>query len=655
MTPQPEPKASLLDWALAYARLGFWCFPVHSIRAGRCSCGKRDCSNKGKHPRTAHGFQDASTDEATIRAWWATWPDANIGIATGASGLVIIDIDPRHGGDESWKDLKPDAVSLDTAISITGGGGNHVAYKEGDTPIPTFVASTSHAPLGPGIDVRAVGGYFVAPPSSHESGNDYEWEQNPWDKPPTYLPSWLEERLALQPRKQGDGKRTSFAELLQGVPKGQRDWEIYRHASAARRVDLPYDWTLAAVLEAAAHCTPPFDPDLARRKVDSAYRHAPSKDAVVDPEKPGDLFVWAQDLDRVPAAEWIIEDIMLAESLSELVGAYGTKKTFIALDMACSLATGRHWHGHDVQEGYVVYIYAEGLRGLRARLRAWEEYHGQTVERLAFVPRALRLLADEDVTQFIAEIVEKVPGKVVAVFVDTVARAMVGGDENKTQDMSTFVYNCDLIKQQTGATVVLVHHNNRAGIDRGNTALPAAVDTQMTAEKKNERIVLKCAKMKDAPEFEPIEFEVVPTLASIVLKDTAPVVVHKPLRPSAQSLLDLLKKNPNGVTPKEAETTLGIAERTARTAMNQLVEAGFATREQDGRGAVWANTGTPAHTGTTPARGRGHSGMPGDPPSERRGSPSAGDDWAAFQGDSDDTGTAGDEEIEVSIDDYPGF
>jgi hypothetical protein len=83
-----------LEAALAYARDGLHVFPLHNTDvAGACSCGRTDCHSAGKHPRTGHGHRDASTDPQQIRRWWSMWPDANVAIATGESGLVVIDVD----------------------------------------------------------------------------------------------------------------------------------------------------------------------------------------------------------------------------------------------------------------------------------------------------------------------------------------------------------------------------------------------------------------------------------------------------------------------------------------------------------------------------------------------------------------------------------
>ncbi|MDP9380357.1 MAG: bifunctional DNA primase/polymerase, partial [Chloroflexota bacterium] len=82
--------AQPIDWALRYAELGWFVFPVHTVRDGTCSCGNPECGNAGKHPRTKDGSLDATTDPGDIRRWWSKWPDANIGIALNQSELLDV-------------------------------------------------------------------------------------------------------------------------------------------------------------------------------------------------------------------------------------------------------------------------------------------------------------------------------------------------------------------------------------------------------------------------------------------------------------------------------------------------------------------------------------------------------------------------------------
>jgi hypothetical protein len=94
--------------AAAYAALGLHAFPTHGMAAGCCSCGVPDCRNAGKHPRTANGLLDATTDPDRVRHWWRCWPGANVAVATGSrSGVWVLDIDPAHGGLGSFEFLVP--------------------------------------------------------------------------------------------------------------------------------------------------------------------------------------------------------------------------------------------------------------------------------------------------------------------------------------------------------------------------------------------------------------------------------------------------------------------------------------------------------------------------------------------------------------------
>lgn len=182
--------------AMSYARRGWPVFPLHTIKDGCCTCGNSKCSSPGKHPRTRHGLRDATTDPDVIRRWWTRWPDANVGIRTGAvSGIIVADIDPRHGGDGSLAELVREHGPLcNTVEAITGGGGRHIVFAHPGGVI------RNKANLLPGIDVRGDGGYIVAPPSRHVCGA-YRWkpDHSPHDLPPAAAPPWLLQRLAQEP------------------------------------------------------------------------------------------------------------------------------------------------------------------------------------------------------------------------------------------------------------------------------------------------------------------------------------------------------------------------------------------------------------------------------------------------------------------------
>lgn len=186
--------------ALEYAARGWSVFPLHSPEAaspGGCSCGRAACGNIGKHPRTRDGFKSATTDTAQIVAWWSEAPRANIGIATGlVSGLLVLDIDPRNGGDLTFEHLVQEVGEIpDEVHALTGGGGRHLLFR-----YPSSTASFRARPVGSGIDVKGDGGYIVAPPSLHASGRSYAWEasSHPDDNELPEIPPRLLARLGLR-------------------------------------------------------------------------------------------------------------------------------------------------------------------------------------------------------------------------------------------------------------------------------------------------------------------------------------------------------------------------------------------------------------------------------------------------------------------------
>jgi hypothetical protein len=131
---------------------------------------------RGKTPLTSHGHKDASCDPSLIAAWWGRWPHANIAIATGEpAGVVVLDVDPRNGGDESLFEFESAHGPLPSTPCVkTGGGGQHYYFRHPGVRVPC-----SAGLLGPGLDVKSDGGYVITPASVHPNGRAYEWDVAP--------------------------------------------------------------------------------------------------------------------------------------------------------------------------------------------------------------------------------------------------------------------------------------------------------------------------------------------------------------------------------------------------------------------------------------------------------------------------------------------
>jgi hypothetical protein len=307
-----EP-VDLLAAALEHARAGRPVFPIHHILPdGTCSCSPgRECRNDspGKHPRIRNWQRLATTEESQVRKWWATWPESNIGVPTGkASGLLVVDIDPRHGGNESRARLVEEHGELPETREVeTGGGGRHLLYAFPDDPeAPRALRNRSPLRDYAGIDIRAEGGLVVAPPSGHRSGRRYAY-RNGSDHPVAPAPPWLldlirgqsERGQPAEPRSAPTGG-TPYGRkaLVRGVarvrssPNGMRNTTLNAVAFSLGRLAAGGELEVEVVredLEAAGVATG-LGADAVRRTVESGLtaglakpRRAPARKRAASP------------------------------------------------------------------------------------------------------------------------------------------------------------------------------------------------------------------------------------------------------------------------------------------------------------------------------------------------------------------------------------
>jgi hypothetical protein len=166
-------------------------------------------------------FQHRRPSEDEARGWLRAWPEAGIGIVTGAiSGLVVLDVDPRHGGDASLERLEREHGRLPVTLEArTGSGGRHLYFAHPGGLV------RNKAALAAGIDLRGDGGYVVAPPSLHASGRRYAWVEDraPASARPAPLPAWLLRQAVETPGRVGHPLAHWRRLTREGVPEGQRN------------------------------------------------------------------------------------------------------------------------------------------------------------------------------------------------------------------------------------------------------------------------------------------------------------------------------------------------------------------------------------------------------------------------------------------------
>lgn len=248
---------------------------------------------------------------------------------------------------------------------------------------------------------------------------------------------------------------------------------LYPVAKAVKLVTIPgltdkqdvYDWMVAGGtrdrLAEIAAATP-------------VLSDAPDVQDNVQEERPDVFDVYdVHYLRNMPPVEWLVDGLLTKHGFSVLYGEPGAGKSFLAIDMALSVAYGKAWHDNAVQRGAVLYIAGEGVGGLGKRIKAWQAHHKLTADVPFYVlPTAVRFREPDDVERLLRTI-DHLDTKFSAVFVDTVARALLGGDENSATDMGMFVDACEIVKRHCECAVVAIHHSGKDAARgmRGSTAL----------------------------------------------------------------------------------------------------------------------------------------------------------------------------------------
>jgi hypothetical protein len=263
-----------LQTALSYAERGWLVVPLHNPKQGVCSCRKKNCSSPGKHPRTDHGLKDGSKDPRQIESWWAKWPDANLGILTGQeSGLLVLDVDGEDGK-ASLQQLLAAHSSLPKTLRVKTGRTGTDGKRKGchyyfRAPAGTAIRNSAGI-LGKGLDIRADGGYVVAPPSLHPSGLLYQWLTP--EPPLADVPPWMLAELAATkpapeaPRAQGEA-----------IAEGGRNHALASLAGTMRRAAMTLDAIEAALMkENDARCKPPLPASEVREIARSVARYEPA-------------------------------------------------------------------------------------------------------------------------------------------------------------------------------------------------------------------------------------------------------------------------------------------------------------------------------------------------------------------------------------------
>ena len=506
------------ETALEYARSGIPVFP---------------CRVDGKEPACPHGHKDATTDEAQIDAWWAE-ADYNLAVSPADAGWSVIDIDP--GADTSALDLPH------TYTVTTPRGGLHL-YYEGSLP-------TTASRLAPNIDTRGVGGYVLVPPSI-VGGKPYV-AQNELAIAP--LPGWIETSLRARSQELPAAVRdldlpgnVDRAKFLLNDLVGRGDVAVsgrggndrtYRLACELSNLGLsleksrellediwnpacqpPWDRTeLDTILFNAAHYTQNEVGSYGVAPAAEVFGHALDQLALTT-ETPARSRFHMEDEDEQDQGSdprWLVADAVPSASTVLMVGATQSYKSFLALDIALSVAAHVDTFGSlPSEEGPVFYAALEGRANIKkARRKAWRIARGITGTIQNFFVGPAPFVYDTDqLNEFGEEIKRRCAGrKPTLIVIDTLSKAMAGLNENDARDAGQFIRFCDALVEGFGCSVLAIHHTGKddARGARGSSAFHAGFDTvlEVKAHRATKAVEVWVRKHKDAEEKEtPFCFE----------------------------------------------------------------------------------------------------------------------------------------------------
>lgn len=562
----PVTAKTKLDWALEASQY----IPVHPLRSyvdpgQRASQQERDAAvTSAKIPLLNDWKNLATQDQEQIRKWWTQWPDANIGGAT--NDFIVVDIDPRNGGDETFAGLiAVECEFPETATTRTRGGGRHLIYVAPDGP----VKGSNHA-LGHGVDVKAAGGNLVMPGSTIE-GRMYTRENA---RPPAFAPQWIVDHLkAAKPKGDAAGKRlveeddmaVEMAErwLNDHAPRaemGNRDNTAYWVGAKFGDFGCGYETRLDLLLRwNDTHCDPPLDVEDLERVAQSAGSNRENPIGSAHPLRPGfdpvviDESKAPKSAARIPTSdliqtsaqfvqgfvppEYLVDQVLQRRFCYSITAQTGVGKTAVAMLLSAHVGAGRSLGNLDVEQGSVLYFAGENPTDIQMRwLGITRELNIDPANAdVHFVPGAMPL------SQAAARITEEVTRKGLRpalVVVDTAAAYFEGDDENSNTQAVAHARRLRALTELPGGPCVLIlcHPTKRAADDdlipRGGGAFLAEVDGNIALQKRESLIVASSLGKFRGRDFAPLSFEL-KTVQHPVLKDargrSIPTVVARHL------------------------------------------------------------------------------------------------------------------------------
>lgn len=260
------------------------------------------------------------------------------------------------------------------------------------------------------------------------------------------------------------------------------------------------------------------------KQVQSAERFDPETGEVIEITnqlRNGLYYIPGPEIEFSLESNEFVQDLLTHGGMSVIYGESNCGKTFFATDLAFHIAEGQKWNGKRVDPGSVLYVVLEGSHGLRNRVEAYRRKSGARLENFYMCPCQVDFLhEDGNISEFFSlleDLKQKAAYPIKLIVIDTLTRAMAGGDENSGQDMSMLVKHADAIRTHIGAHISFIHHSgkDKARGARGHSSLRAAVDTEIEVSRAEGELfsTMRVVKQRDMDMISPMQF----TLERVVL------------------------------------------------------------------------------------------------------------------------------------------
>lgn len=535
------------------------------LEFGGCTCGKTDCPSAGKHPSISEWQKRASLDkEEIVKLFIGANDDYNYGIATGPeSGIFVLDIDGAIG-EASLIKLQEEHGQLPLTLTAkTGSGGRHLFFAYPDRKVygrtsklgeNLDVRGEGGQVVGPGSNhasgrkyewVNPLEGVMDAPewlldivcastvkteksvsldisnkPVLHL--HDSEWSNDDikdmlsYINPDSNYDDWYQIGMALHSYGVSFSIWDQWSQAGSKYVQGETiaKWNSFKSSGVTIGSLVHHAKQGGWKPQSRVAYSPPSAPPVIIDKCPQKEHFDEKTGEIIGTSAPPEFerkerkikYVFSKDIKPSLENNTFVQGMFGRGQMSVVYGESNCGKTFFMTDIAFHVALGNQWRNRRVDKGGVIYVALEGSFGLSNRIFAFKKENMilQDNMPLAVVPNQVDFLDPRgNIAEFI-EVVEEIKeqvGEVKLIVIDTLARAMAGGDENSGQDMSMLVRHADVIRAHTGAHVCFIHHSGKDSAKgaRGHSSLRAAVDTEIEISRKegDDFSVIKSVKQRD--------------------------------------------------------------------------------------------------------------------------------------------------------------